>query len=1031
MLAKGFFKQKIKIFLCIAVFSSISLATSAQEGIFFKHLRTNNGLSHNKVNCILQDKRGFIWIGTEDGLNRYDGRYFSTLQSEPENKASISGNIINDLYEDQDGVLWVATEDGGISKYDYRLPTDEMFKQFKQDLATPKGIPENNIKKIVEDRFGNLWLASSKNYVVRFNKKTEQFDIPIKIGTKGILTLALDQQDTLWVGREGGGLLKIDTKTLTYQDDERYYQLYEDLPQASISAIFKDRQGNIWGGSWDKDLILLKKNTPGLRAMNTKSPLPSPKDVILSFADDADHRIWMATEQSGAILYNVNDNSFTNFKNNPYDDGSLIDNHVNAVYVDRAGTVWIGTNNGLSVYNPLFYPFKKHFVDRPSKDLKIYDFFKDPKKRLWIGTSEGLYVKHPGKSSYEHRKLVFKGQKLSVTKFFLDEDGTFYLGTDYTLFTYDPEKNQLHSLPNTEKDPVMGKLISSRIVSIVKDTINKHPVLIVSPYGHYFSYYDLKDQQWISRTNDSKKIIQTLEIKDHLIPKFYKDSSGLWMATSSYGLAFWDPQKRSPITYYSNEPSKDQSLNSNYVYDILSDAQNNLWISTYGGGLSKYDKKTKKFSHISCSSNLSEGMQLDERGNVWMISNGHVHKYEEISGVYSCYDIPSLRKTGGVKGYIYKDDEGNLYAAGNNYYIVFNPANIQKVDYSPAVYFTDFKIFQKSYPHLLEDSVIHLNYTQNYFSINFSAPDFNGDNIQYAYKLEGFDKEWVDAGKYNVANYSNLHGGAYHFLLQARNWKGEFNGPYKSLYITISPPFWNRWWFYAIIFVFLCGIAYSIHRYRLKARWKDALIRNGIARDLHDQVGSTLSSIAIYAEVAKIYQEQKQTDRLQEILLDIRDSANDMVNEMGDIVWALNTKNDHFASLADRVRSFSQPLCKAKDIKFLITCGPSLLYVSLGMKERKNLFLILKEAINNAIKYANCQHIKVTINNVHSFVRVEISDDGVGFKPDHPDDKNKSVMKGNGLPNLKHRAKELAGDLVINSKPGKGTTIVLTFPLLN
>src|SRR5690606_11276162 len=163
---------------------------------------------------------------------------------------SLSGNIISDLYEDQEGVLWIATKDGGITKYDYRLPEDKMFKRFKQDTTVKNGIPENNIKKIVGDRFGQLWLASSRNYFIRFNKKTVNFDIPVEIGTTGILSLAIDHQDTLWVGREGGGLLKIDTKTMSYKDDKRYYNVYDKLPNASLSAIFKDRQGNIWCGSW-------------------------------------------------------------------------------------------------------------------------------------------------------------------------------------------------------------------------------------------------------------------------------------------------------------------------------------------------------------------------------------------------------------------------------------------------------------------------------------------------------------------------------------------------------------------------------------------------------------------------------------------------------------------------------------------------------------------------------------------------------------------------------------------------------------
>lgn len=986
-----------------------------------------DGLSHNKVNCVLQDQKGFLWFGTEDGLNRYDGRFFTVFRNDPGNTASLSGNIINDLYEDKDGVIWIATKDGGITRYDHRLHQSQQFRQFRHSEHRPESIPENDIRKIVEDRQGYLWLASSRSFVVRFNKRTEQFDTPVKEGAMSILTLSIDK-DTLWAGRAGYGLLKINTRNFAYTEDKQYNNLYARLPHVSVSAIFKDSNDNTWCGSWDKDLYCYTGSGQTQRFYTKGSDGSAfPQDKVLSFAEDAERRIWMACENSGLSLFDTKHQTFQNYRNDPYDEGSLIDDHANAVYIDRSGIVWIGTNNGLSVYNPLFQPFKKYYPAGQAADLRIYDFYTDKARNLWIGTSKGIYIKRPGSAQYEHRQVSYKGQPLSVTKFFIDEDSTWYLGTDYSLFKYDPHHNQLSLLPNTEKDPVMRQLINSRIVSIVRDTIDAHPVLLVSPYGHYLTYYDLQSRQWTSRTDPVKNIIRHHNIRDHLIQRLYRDSAGVWLATSSFGLGYWDPVKDSAIHYLNNDPEVRSSISSNYVYDILRDKGNKLWISTYGGGLNHYDKSTRQFAHIPYSSNLTEGLQTDANGIVWMICNGHIHKYDPATSIYSCYDLPSLQKTKGLRGYIYKDSEGKLYASGENYYISFQPNRVKLVNMAPPVYLTDFRIFNQSFADLLTQKSIRLNYTQNYFSLSFSAPDFSGDNIQYAYMLKGFDKHWVDAGKFNVATYSNLPGGKYQFLVQARNWKGTFNGPYSSIEIVVVPPFWLRWWFYVLLCIVSFLIGYGIYRYQVSIREKQLAIRNGIARDLHDQVGSTLGSIAVYSEVAKRFLDQQKPERLTEVLDNITESANEMITEMGDIVWALNPRNDHFRSIVQRVETYGQSLCKAREIIFSSDCAANLLDLNLGMKERKNLFLIIKEAIHNAVKYAQCRSLSVNMSYLNHLVKVEVTDDGIGFDTALMEKRPQDTLRGNGLPNMQFRARELNGSVTIDSAPGKGTRVILAF----
>jgi len=995
--------------------------------IFFKKINIENGLSHRKVNCILKDKRGFIWFGSEDGLNRYDGRYITYFRHKHNDSGTISGNIISDLYEDKAGIIWIATLDGGMTRYDYRASASKQFKQFRYNVRNKGGIPENGISKIVEDAYGYLWLGTSGNYAARFNKKTQKFDIPIKKGTKCVMSLKMGNRDTLWVGRAGGGLMKINTKTLTYSEDPAYDNLYAALPHASITSFFKDSKGGTWMGSWDNKVYRVAadgRNELAIGDQFQKNGIP--KDDYVSFAEDVNGLIWMAGRKTGIAIYDQYEAKVFNLRHNTYKNGSLSDDHVNVVYKDSQGIIWVGTDNGVNMFNPLFSPFIQHHLPKADADILIYDFFKDTNGDLLIGTSNGIYIKKPGNGLIEHRTVRFKQQKLSVSKFFLDIDQQLYIGTDYTLFKYNQKNNQVSTLDNTESDPVMKKLIGSRIVSIIRDTLDNHPVLMVSPYGHYLTYYDLVEKKWYSRADKTRPILKYYNIKDNLIRKFYRDKhSNLWLANFKTGLGGWD-HNGGDITYYINDLDNKHSLSSNSVYDLQEDRHGILWISTYGGGINYFNRETRRFHHVSESSNLSEGLEIDESDRLWMLCNGHVHKYDPFQKVYSCYDMPRLQNTGGVSGYLFKDNLGVFYAAGLNYYINFDPKKVAKIDHNPPIHFTDFKIFNTSYNQYLQEKVIKLDYDQDQITIDFAAPEYSGDNLTYSYKLEGHDRDWIDAGKRNTVSYANLKGGNYRFKVRASNWQGPLTEKVAELNIVIALPFWSRVWFYFFIFCLIAIIIYGIYRYRLNTLLKQQAIRNGIAQDLHDQIGSTLSSISVYGEVAKRYHEQGEQNRMNQILDTISLTANDMVSEMGDIVWAINPKNDYMESIMERIKSYAEPLCRATEINFIFNYDPVSLSSIVGMQTRKNLFLIMKEAINNAIKHSDCDNLIMKLRQVNNKTELVIRDDGKGFDIE-AFRAGKGGSAGNGLYNIINRAEQLNAVIVQTSAPGIGTYLRIEF----
>lgn len=1005
-----------------------------QPHLYFEKLNNENGLSHNKVNCFLQDRRGFMWIGTEDGLNRYDGHTFTVFRNDPGNPSSISGNIVTDILEDKDGLLWIATADGGLTRYDHRLPPAHQFKQYRHLPSDTSSIPINIVNTLLSDQRGYLWLGTGGKGVWRFDKRTERFEQPVKRGTQGILALCMGPNDIIWAGRQGGGLLKINSRDLSYEMDKRYADLYAKLPHITVTALFCDSRKNMWYGSWDKVLYRYNTSTGKEEVFEQRSNTYSfLNDEIISFAEDRNGLLWMGGSSNGLQIYDPQQQRFYHYRYDPSLEGTIIDDQINCIYTDRQGVIWLGTNKGISMNHPLQKQFEQVFLPSVPGDKKratIYDFFRDEQNNLWIGTSNGIYIYHHTSSSFRHLPLQYNGVPLSVTKFFRDTDSALYLGTNYSLFRFNMANQRVTLLPNTEKDPVMNKIIKSRVVSVVRDTIDGHPVLLVSPYGHFLAYYDLSDQRWISRIDAAKQILQRYNLKDNLVRKIFKTREGkIWLATRKTGLGDWSKYPYPHVQYLYNNPAQPGSISNDNVFDIIEDGKQHLWLGTYGGGLNYFNTSTQKFLHIPETENLLEGIQTDGSGHVWMISNGNLHKYDPVKRLHYSYKLPDIERSGGISGLIYKDGNGMMCVAGSGYFIEFDPAAIISDTRQPEIYITDLKIFNASFSHLLNKDKITLRHNQNYFRIEFAAPFFSpARRVRYAYQLEGWDKNWIETDSEQFAQFSNLKGGEYLFRVKVANGPGTWNGKTASIRIVIIPPFWEQWQFYVMLAALVVAVTLGVYRYRVNELLKRQAIRNKIAQDLHDNVGSTLSSIAIYSQVAKVYSERQHPEALKGAIDKISDTAGEMIVEMNDIVWAINPRNDSMGTILQRMESFARPLLASRDIVFHFEVDEQLKQVNLGMTPRKNFYLIFRESVNNALKYACCRHLWVKIHMRHHYLELTVRDDGAGFDPEQVHINASQSLSGNGLRNMQMRAAEMKGTLHISSQRGQGTTIHLRFP---
>ncbi|MDX2046888.1 MAG: two-component regulator propeller domain-containing protein [Chitinophagaceae bacterium] len=1005
----------------LAVIAFLMLADMLSAQLYFDHVTTASGLSHNKVNCLLEDNRGFIWIGTEDGLNRYDGERFVRFNHEPGNPSSLSGNIIRALHEDPEGIIWIATADGGITKYDYRLSPEKQFKQYRHRPGDSSSIPVNMVNDIIEDKQHYLWLATGGAGLLRFNKTTGLFQQVTRF-SRTYNDLVFDKDGWIWGGRLGGSISKVNPATLEVVFDKRYENYYQQLPHVVVTTLFKDRDDDIWFGSWDKAVYRYDVDAGSEMVYDASGGFPN--DEIISINEDKTGMIWAGGKSGGLYIFDKGRNRFVNYRHDPSQAGSVIDNTINCIMRDRDGRMWLGTNKGINWYDPYHQQFKQTFLLGTGNQNTIYDFFEDENSNLWIGTTHGIFIRRNGRDDFEQHQIFYNKVPLAVTRFYKDDGGTFYIGTDYTLFQLDPVSFRIQPLPNTDKDVVMKKIIQSRVVSVIRDTLDGKPVLLVSPYGHYLAYYDLQQKKWFSRTDSTKEYFSGLNVNDNLIRKLYKNSKGeVWMVNATNGISLLKKNNQQGIQYL-NDPSNTSGISSNNLFDMLEDISGNYWFTTYGGSLNFMDGRTKKFTHYNSPANLMEGLQGDRKGNLWIICNGNLYSFDTKGKAFVYYPLPDVENSGGVKGYIYKGKDGKMYVAGNNYFIEFVPEKISRRAVEPQVYITDFKVFDKSYSDLLYSRQIRLRYFQNYFTIEFSAPDFSGsDKVQYSYKLEGQDGDWVVSGQRNQAFYTNVDGGRYTFKVRATNNIGNWNTDITQISIVIIPPFWKQWWFYVLCAVAVAGIVYAIYRYRLNEILNRQAIRNKIAQDLHDNVGSTLSSISVYSQVAKIQSAKNNKESVDNAIEKISETSSSMISEMSDIVWAINPRNDSVKEIVQRMQSFAAPLLAAKDITFSFQYDPVIESLALSMEKRKNFFMTFKEAINNAVKYAECKNLVVEIKAPHrQRIEMIIADDGKGFDVNQP-------RKGNGLWNSRYRANEMKGEYTLKSEPGRGTTVKLVFPI--
>ncbi|MEW6492646.1 MAG: two-component regulator propeller domain-containing protein [Cyanobacteriota bacterium] len=817
----GLFKRIIlTIILTVSIVLSLPANTYAEESNpEFEQITVDEGLSQSGVLTIFQDSQGLIWFGTQDGLNKFDGYNFTVYKYNELNPSSLSDNFILSLYEDRSGTIWVGTQSGGINKFDRKT---EQFVHYTNNPDNSNSLGSNIVLSINEDKLGNLWVGTDGGGVNQFNREAEQFtrythnpNDPNSLGSNTVLSIYEDQSGRFWIGTDGGGLNQFNRET-----EQFIHYLHEpnnsnSLSDNTVSSIAEDRLGNLWltTSSWYGNLYgtALNKFDPKAERfthyVHDRNDINSLSDnIVISVLLDKSDILWIGTGFSGINKLDIKAPKFIHYRQKPSDHNSLIDNHISSIHEDRNGKLWIGTfNRGLDKFDRKIGHFTHyiHKADNPNtlSNNNIWAVYEDQFSDLWIGTLSGGLNKFDQESGkfnhYTHdSKNSYSLSDDTVWSIYEDREGSLWIGT-------------------------------------FKGGLNKF-----NRETEQFTHYEHNPDNPNS-------------LSDNNVFSIYEDYSGvLWIGTINGGLNKFDRQTEE-FTHYQHDPNNPNSLSYDRVLSMLEYPAGTLWLGTYGGGLDKFDIATETFTHYTEKDGLPNnsvvGILSDDEGNLWLSTGKGLSKFNPKTETFRNYDVSDGlqgNEFDGVKAYL-KSKTGEMFFGGLNGFNAFYPEQVKDNPHIPPILITDFKIFDKSVKlntAISETKQIKLSYKDNFFGFEFAALDYtNPQKNQYAYKLEGFDKDWIYSGTRRYATYTNLNGGTYTFRAKGSNNDGVWNEEGTSIKIIITPPPWKTWWAYSLYVVALLCAIYGYVQWKTKTQARE----NALLRDNERKLNQFLEAIPL------------------------------------------------------------------------------------------------------------------------------------------------------------------------------------------
>ena len=821
--------------LILSLIAVIFCADSrAATEIHIEHVGTRDGPVSGSINTIIQDRTGYIWLGTSNGLLRYDGYSLKAFRHDPDIPGTISGNHIWSICEDRTGHLWIGTSGRGASRY---VPAQNRFIHYAHDPADSTTLSHDlEVPFVYEDRDGNMWLATWEGGLDRYAPESGGFvrrDI-VTVGADGVPrsnvhTIGQDRSGALWVGNRQG-LCRIDPLSGRLA----WYRADDGDPNSIggnyVYAIVTDRDGRLWIGTSDGGLNRYRPATDDFEVFRYRAGDSSSlsSSSVSAVTVDSTGQLWVGTDGGGLCRFDPDTGRAVRIAETSR--GSLAGEtpYIASLYTDRQGIVWIGTAAaGLHRWHPTARKFI-HVVAEPGVDGALQHphvtaIHEASDGALWVGTgAAGLHRADAGSKSFESFRPGGEGDVSGSNIASIDEgaDGTVWVGTyGAGLNRYDPQRREFGHFRHDDADP--NSLVSDHVTAV---EVDRNGRVWVGTDGSGISILDPATGTFENRTIDDEDPLHPFR---HLWTIRETSDGSIWLGLWGLGANRFDPST-SKVDYFMHDDADPASISSNVVVVIEEDPSGDVWLGTWAEGLSRLDAKSGRARRYTTASGLPSdnvlGIVVDDAGMVWVATGDGLARYDTARDRWRVYGVrDGLQSSNFTRGAHHAGRSGRFYFGGLNGFNAFNPADVIDNSHVPSIVLTSLSIRgQEISSGLLSTAQasgmrLELSHGENALAFEFSALDYTHPAAnQYAYKLEGVDDDWIQSGSRRVASYSHLSPGTYTLRVKGSNQDGVWNDDGLALGFVVTPPPWRTWWAYTLYVLVAAAIILALRQRELK-----------------------------------------------------------------------------------------------------------------------------------------------------------------------------------------------------------------------
>lgn len=991
-----------------------SISGPAQiEKLHFEKYTTTNGLSDNNTSALLQDSRGFLWVGTTNGLNRFDGK--KVKRYNVFGKKGLTDLYITCLEEDAEGNILAGTSNG-LNKIN---PFTDSISHYYEGTG-PGTIPFKWCNDLHIDRNGNLWLSTEKGIALYDPAKNSFNNFHISVYgndpkiNKFIYRMMEDSRNRFWLATSYGVKL-FDRKTKTFQSFHFPEPGKEPLRENAVISLFESKSGSIWAGTWGGGILRFNESKNIFEKLKTENT--SGNQVVTAITEIPDGDSMRTVFAINGLLYSlkeVNQHFYSEsvgLESSNKGDNFPGGNSLETIIHDNQGHIWASSASGLFKISPPDPAFRNFVATTPNDHSLIYHIIPDiqnPSSVFYLSTLDGWWTFNAATGTITPFTLPAKGSQLLKFINSWTPDGNGYWFTSVQGFGY---------------------------YDIYKNTIRDLSSLVLKSSGQLntgFITLDGSGKLWVTMRRSGIMVYNPANQKTDVL---FADSL---QADNMFGKSVTDIKYAADGFLYVCVAGKLYKINTlNYSYqiirppayeeqiDLMKIAPDKLEITKDNRILVssrlliyelKHDTLRIVYPDFGLSHFTFENITAGPDSVFWITSSEGIYKTDP-------YFRKWLKITSGTSwentGFtsINTNRPGELIMNGNGQITTLGYQFLKKNTAPPAVIITSVRYGEKEHFLVsLKRSAIRTAYNEA-IEIELSAIDFSGvKENRIVYMLEGRDKNWKELTEASLVRYDQLPPGNYTFKAKTINAEGA-ESVETTLQFNVIPPFYRQTWFLVLVVFAISGILYGFYRYRLRKAVEMERLRTRIATDLHDDIGTTLSSISFYSEAAR-QKAGEHNPEVNKILQKMGESSRKMVGSMSDIVWAINPKNDDLGKIITRMQSYAAELCAIKNINLELQVDEHIPESKIRLDLRRNIYMIFKEALNNTLKYSDCKNITLKVSIRHQQFNMEVADDGKGFNTE-------TESAGNGLHNMRKRAAEINGELHIESAPGWGTRVGL------